>query len=130
MSHKSGFTLIEVLIVVIILGILATIAVPQFTSMVARARLAEAWGALGQVKTAQEIHRIEMGRYANNTTVLQINTAVGLFTVGFNGTPNNTHYVAQATGTGLASQVRAQIRENNTKRHSLNAGATWTAWSR
>jgi prepilin-type N-terminal cleavage/methylation domain-containing protein len=130
MKHRSGFTLIEVLIVVIILGILATIAVPQFTSMVARARLAEAWGALGQVKTAQEIHRIEQGRYANNTTVLQINTTVGLFTLAFNGTPNNTHYVAQATGTGAASDVRAQIRENNTRRHSLDGGATWTAWAR
>jgi type IV pilus assembly protein PilA len=61
MRGKRGFTLIEVLIVIIILGILATLAIPQFTKMVKRAYLAEAWTGLGALKTAQEVYYMEDG---------------------------------------------------------------------
>ena len=68
MTTKKGFTLIEVLIVVIILGILATLAVPQFTRMISRARMAEAWAGLGAVRTAQSIYWMEHSAYAGVVT--------------------------------------------------------------
>ena len=59
MRGKRGFTLIEVLIVVIILGILATIAVPQFGAIVEKSRAAEVATNIAAIRTGYEVWRLE-----------------------------------------------------------------------
>ena len=54
-KRKTGFTLMELLIVVIIVGILASVAMPQFNRMTRRARSAEATGIVGAILTAEWI---------------------------------------------------------------------------
>lgn len=58
---KKAFTLIELLVVVLIIGILASIALPQYGRAVERARAAEALQNVGALQRAVDIYLLENG---------------------------------------------------------------------
>jgi len=59
MRAKSGFTLVEILIVVVILGILAAIVIPQFTSASTEAKEANLVSNLQAVRSQIELYKIQ-----------------------------------------------------------------------
>ena len=60
---KEGFTLIELIVTIIIIGILATLALPVFTKGFAATRAKEAVVALRQIRTAQRLYRTKEDFY-------------------------------------------------------------------
>ncbi len=63
-STQAGFSLTELAVVVVILGVLALIGVPKFKVVAERSKAAEAFVYLGQIQAAQERHNARAGRYA------------------------------------------------------------------
>jgi prepilin-type N-terminal cleavage/methylation domain-containing protein len=55
-QNKRGFTLIELMIVVVIIGILATMAIPRFMRVATKAKQSEAKGLLKQIYTMQQAY--------------------------------------------------------------------------
>ncbi len=62
--NKKAFTLIEILVVVLIIGILAAIAVPQYQKAVAKAELRQIVSLTRSVKEAEELYYLANGKYA------------------------------------------------------------------
>lgn len=71
MRSNRGFTLIELMIVVVIIGILAAIAVPKFNNVSRRSKEAEAAPVLKQLRTLQERYVQAEGIYAANVADLE-----------------------------------------------------------
>jgi prepilin-type N-terminal cleavage/methylation domain-containing protein len=53
---KRGFTLIELIIVVVILGILALIALPRYAQLIERSKMSEAFGSMNTIQDAERLY--------------------------------------------------------------------------
>ena len=101
-TGKGGFTLLELLMVMIIIGILATLAVPQYLRFIEKSRASEAVGVLGAVKTAEGLYKLEHGSYAGALGDLDITVPTGAVYWTYAITAADaTTFTAEATRTAL-----------------------------
>ena len=65
-NNRKGFTLIELMIVVVIIGILAALAIPRFMQATTKSKQSEAKQLLKQIYTMQRTFRQATGAYGDN----------------------------------------------------------------
>jgi type IV pilus assembly protein PilE len=102
-----GFSLIELMIVLTLAGVLASVALPSFADALRRGRRAEAVAALMQLQLAQERWRADHADYGGDprTLGLPTTTTTGLYTVAI-AEADGQGYVATATVTASQSADR------------------------
>lgn len=80
---KKGFTLIELVVAILIIGILATIAMPRYIRVVEKGRAAEAKNILGLIRAAQVSYGIEIDFYTTDIPSLSLDVPTGFCFPGF-----------------------------------------------
>ena len=97
--NRKGFTLVEVLIVVIIIGILASIGIPQFADSIEKAKGGEARAGLGHIQTGEKIYYAEKEYYTTNLSDLDINLTQKYWSFVIS-TPTSFSFIATVTRLG------------------------------
>ena len=105
MKNRKGFTLLELVVVVIILGILATLGFTQYTKMVEKGRTAEAKMILGQVRTAQAAYNQQFGGYTTDIASLSVEVPTAC---GASGNHYFSYAVSATTGTAVRCTVNGK----------------------
>jgi type IV pilus assembly protein PilE len=121
--NLAGFTLIEVMIVVVVLTLLAAVALPSFLDSLRKGRRAEAFSALSAVQLAQERWRSSNAAYSNNLTAavdatlpavrglgLSATTPSGLYSVALSDTSAIGYTVSAVAVTGKSQDADAACR--------------------
>ncbi len=62
-NQQSGFTLFEIMVVVVIIGILATLIIPKLTGRTDQARVAKAQNDIQSLETALDLYKLDNGIY-------------------------------------------------------------------
>jgi prepilin-type N-terminal cleavage/methylation domain-containing protein len=99
---RGGFTLVELLIVVVIIGILATIAIPKFSSTREKAFVAAVRSDLRNLASQQEIYFSKNLIYAPTTTAMAVTVSDGIVITINEST--SLGWAATAFHTGLGTE--------------------------
>jgi len=117
MANRQGFTLLELLMVVIIIGILASMALPQYINMAERSKAAEALTNLDAIRSSELRYKAEKDVYTATLADLDVSIT----------TPGQYWSFTADAAAGTATALRTGPTGGATIRIDLGTGAICTS---
>lgn len=133
-SNQSGFTLVELMIVVAIIGILTSIAVPSYTDYIKRGRAAEATSTLADLRVKMEQYFQDNRTYVGADLLVPgpCTPSVGsvqYFTYACANVTVNTYTISAAPAAGQGMTGFAfSVDQNNAKTSTFDGTVGVTCW--
>ena len=128
-QSEKGFTLVELLVVIIIIGILTAIALPNFLNQTAKGKQTEAKQNVNLINKTQNAYRLENSAFATNFNILAVGTLKDSATVGtaqttiytyvLTGATESTILAATPKDAALKAYSGAGVRANNSEGQSV-----------
>ena len=120
MNNEKGFTLVELVIVIIIIGVLAVVGVPSFQRHVRKSYAAEGKALLISIAMAEKMYFIDNHAYHDTgNAYVGVDTALGVdaqsntyfqtFLIGVDNTPATENFTAWTVGVGDAQGILGKI---------------------
>jgi len=131
-GHRRGFTLIEVMIVVAIIGILTAVAYPSYRDYTTRGALTDGINGLSTMRAQMERHYMDNRSYATVSTFTTpcassppSGRTFGGFLITCSGTPTATAFTLLATGSGTSAGFTFTVTQSDVRA----TGTAPTGWN-
>jgi type IV pilus assembly protein PilE len=122
MKFAKGFTLIEIMVAIAIIGILAAIALPAYGNYVTRGKIPGATSNLAGKRVQMEQFYQDNRTYVGGTACNTDTTSSNYYTfscTGVGGAPTATTYIIQAVGTGTMAGFTYTVDQSNAKTSTI-----------
>ena len=124
--NKKGFTIVEIMIVIIVIGILATISMPIYRNYVRRSISSEAEALVNMIAQAERIYYMENGNYlpvGSSSAKVSSNSELGVdstmnayfrsFYIARSGSGSTATFTAVTTGSGDGNGIVVTLTERH-----------------
>ena len=110
---RRGFTLIEISLVLVLIGILAAIAITSYRSMINKARMTQAKTVLGHLTKTETIYFSDHERYTDNIMLLDFDPVkYNYYEVSVVLDNDAQNYTGTATGVGVMAGDRWYVTKD------------------
>lgn len=132
MRRLRGFTLLELMMVIVVIAILASIALPSYTDYIRRGKFTEAQSQLSDMRAKLEQYYQDNRNYGSTAATCGVAVPTGAdaryFTYTCNWLPGGTNQGYTITATGVAAEgldgIAFTVNESNTRQSTVTAATT------
>ena len=123
LENKKGFTLVELVIVIVIVGILSIVAVPIYRGYTRKAMLTEGKSIIANIENSEKIYYAENSFFYSTQKksfdkVLDVDVRSNKYFRSFEITAEEKSFVATTSGTGIASGMSLTLIFDSIKKKS------------